>query len=234
MIKWLFYLFLALTFTLQSCDPNSEKKERDTSQQDPSNSADEKTDNPKKPEKELTKPEMVARMETSKGELLVQLYFEKTPLTVSNFVALAEGNMPNKHSEQGEPYYNGLTFHRVVPNTIVQGGCPLNTGTGNPGYRFQDEFVHSLNHNRAGMLSMANSGPNTNGSQFFFTLKPLPQLNAKHTVFGKVITGMKVLRSIEKGDEIKSIKIIRKSKEAKDFNAKNIFYQRSFETYETP
>ncbi len=170
---------------------------------------------------------LYAKLNTSKGEILVQLEFEKTPGTVGNFVALAEGNLENNSKAQGTPFYDGLKFHRVIPNFMIQGGCPLGTGTGNPGYRFDDEFHPSLTHDKPGVLSMANSGPGTNGSQFFITHVETPWLDNKHTVFGHVIKGQEVVDAIQQGDTIDSVEIIRKGDAAEKFNAVEAF--RTFE-----
>jgi peptidyl-prolyl cis-trans isomerase B (cyclophilin B) len=136
-------------------------------------------------------------MTTSKGDIAATLYASKTPMTVANFLNLAKRG-----------YYDNLTFHRVIPNFMVQGGCPQGTGTGNPGYRFGDEIHPALNHDGPGVFSMANSGPGTNGSQFFITHLATPHLNGKHTVFGKVTKGMDVVNAIQKGATIKSIKVL--------------------------
>lgn len=170
---------------------------------------------------------LYAKFNTSKGEILVSLEFEKTPGTVGNFVALAEGNLENSSKPQGQPYYNGLKFHRVISDFMIQGGCPLGTGTGNPGYQFDDEFHSDLKHDGPGILSMANSGPGTNGSQFFITHIETPWLDNKHTVFGKVSKGQDIVDSIAQGDEMTSIEIIRIGKEAEKFNAVEAF--RTFE-----
>ena len=140
---------------------------------------------------------LYAKFNTTKGEILVNLEFEKTPGTVGNFVALAEGNMENSAKPQGTPYYDGLKFHRVIADFMIQGGCPQGAGTGSPGYKFDDEFHPDLKHDGPGVLSMANSGPNTNGSQFFINTADNSFLDTKHTVFGKVVSGMEVVKEIE-------------------------------------
>jgi cyclophilin family peptidyl-prolyl cis-trans isomerase len=137
-----------------------------------------------------------AKFNTTKGTILVNLEFEKTPGTVGNFVALAEGNLENDIKSQGTPYYDGLKFHRVIPDFMIQGGCPQGTGTGNPGYKFDDEFHSDLKHDAPGKLAMANSGPATNGSQFYITHVPTPWLDGKHTVFGSVVEGQEIVDAI--------------------------------------
>jgi FKBP-type peptidyl-prolyl cis-trans isomerase len=166
---------------------------------------------------------LYAKFTTSKGEIVVNLEFEKTPGTVGNFVALAEGNLENNARPQGEPYYNGLKFHRVIADFMIQGGCPLGTGTGSPGYSFDDEFHPELKHNSPGILSMANSGPASNGSQFFITHVATPWLDNKHTVFGKVIEGQDVVDAVAQDDLLNSIEIIRVGSEAENFNAIEAF-----------
>jgi peptidyl-prolyl cis-trans isomerase A (cyclophilin A) len=168
-----------------------------------------------------------AKFTTSKGEILVQLEHEKTPGTVGNFVALSEGNLDNEVKPQGTPYYNGLKFHRVIPEFMIQGGCPQGTGTGNPGYKFDDEFHPDLKHDAPGKLAMANSGPATNGSQFYITHIPTPWLDNKHSVFGSVIEGQDIVDTIAQGDALSSVKIIRVGVEAEGFNAIESF--RKFE-----
>ena len=170
---------------------------------------------------------LYAKFNTSKGEILVNLEFEKTPGTVGNFVALAEGNLENSAKPQGTPYYDGLNFHRVIPDFMIQGGCPQGTGTGNPGYKFDDEIHPDLKHDAPGKLSMANAGPGTNGSQFFITHVETPWLDGKHTVFGSVVEGQDVVDAVAQGDKIESIEIIREGEAAKNFNAVEAF--RTFE-----
>lgn len=160
-----------------------------------------------------------AKFNTSKGEILVKLTHDKTPGTVGNFVALAEGKQENKVKPKGEPYYDGLKFHRVIPDFMIQGGCPLGTGTGDAGYKFDDEFHPDLTHSAPGVLSMANAGPGTNGSQFFITHVPTPWLDNKHTVFGHVESGQDVVDSVAQGDAIESLEIIRVGEEAQNWDA---------------
>ena len=172
-----------------------------------------------------------ADIQTTNGDILVKLEFEKTPVTVANFVSLAEGNNPFvSDSLKGKNFYDGLIFHRVMKDFMIQGGDPAGNGTGNPGYKFMDEFNDSLLHTKKGILSMANSGPATNGSQFFITHKETPWLNKKHTVFGEVIVGLEVLDTIanvktgrrnkpEKDIVMNQVRIIRNGKEAKSFDA---------------
>ena len=167
-----------------------------------------------------------AKFTTPKGDILVNLEYEKTPGTVGNFVALAEGNLENNAKPQGTPYYNGLKFHRVIPDFMIQGGCPQGTGTGNPGYKFDDEIHPDLKHDAPGKLSMANAGPGTNGSQFFITHVATPWLDGKHTVFGNVIEGQDVVDAIAQGDDM-NLEILRVGDTAEAFNAVEAF--RTFE-----
>ncbi len=164
-----------------------------------------------------------AKFNTSKGEILIKLTHDKTPGTVGNFVALAEGNQENKVKAKGEPYYDGLKFHRVIPDFMVQGGCPQGTGTGDAGYKFDDEFHPDLNHSEPGVLSMANSGPGTNGSQFFITHVPTPWLDNKHTVFGQLESGQEVVDSIAQGDKVESLEIVREGDKAQNWDAVEAF-----------
>jgi peptidyl-prolyl cis-trans isomerase A (cyclophilin A) len=164
-----------------------------------------------------------AKFETTKGVILVELTHKKTPGTVGNFVSLAEGTQTNNHKKEGEPYYNGLKFHRVIPDFMIQGGCPQGTGVGGPGYQFDDEFHPELKHNKAGTLSMANAGPATNGSQFFITHGTTDWLDGKHTVFGYVVEGQEIVDQIAQGDLIQSLTIERHGVEAQAWDALKAF-----------
>lgn len=168
-----------------------------------------------------------AKFNTPKGAILVKLTHDKTPGTVGNFVALAEGNLENKAKPQGQPFFNGLKFHRVIPDFMIQGGDPNGTGTGGPGYKFDDEFHPDLRHDTPGVLSMANSGPGSNGSQFFITHVATPWLDQKHTVFGNVVEGQDVVDAVAQGDTMDSVEIIRVGEEAQKWNAVEAF--RTFE-----
>ena len=166
---------------------------------------------------------LFARITTARGDMVLRLEYQKTPLTVCNFIALAEGKMTNAG---GKPFYNGLTFHRVISksngdpqNFMIQGGDPLGNGSGGPGYQFPDEVDASLRHNGPGILSMANAGPGTNGSQFFITLDATPWLDGKHTVFGRIIQGQEVVNNTRRGDVIERIAIIRNGNDAAAFKA---------------
>ena len=164
-----------------------------------------------------------AKIKTAKGNILLRLAYDKAPATVANFVALAEGKQKNSQKPLGVPYYDGLTFHRVIADFMIQGGCPLGTGTGEPGYRFDDEFHPELKHNKAGVISMANAGPGTNGSQFFITHRPTPHLDGKHAVFGEVVEGQNVVDSIAQGDKIQEIEILRVGEKAQAWDAVKVF-----------
>jgi cyclophilin family peptidyl-prolyl cis-trans isomerase len=203
MIKKLKFIFLLIILSIISCKSTSYKNLNDG---------------------------LYADIETDKGAILLQLNFEDVPITVANFVALAEGNnnyVADKY--KGKPFYDGLKFHRVVKNFIIQGGDPIGSGKGGPGYQFEDEFPTNdegnllLKHDKAGVLSMANAGPDNNGSQFFITLKPSPHLDGRHTIFGHVIQGQKVVDSIEQNDIMNKVKIIRVGSGAKNFKAAKLF-----------
>ncbi|WP_417885593.1 peptidylprolyl isomerase [Zunongwangia sp.] len=178
---------------------------------------------------------MYAKFDTSMGPIIAELYFEQTPITVASFVSLAEGenNMVDS-TYKGKEFYDGLIFHRVIDGFVIQGGDPEGTGRGGPGYKFPDEFVDSLHHDSKGVLSMANAGPGTNGSQFFITLAPTPNLDGRHTVFGKVVKGQDVVDAIGKVETvgmdrpkkdvvINHVEIIRKGKAARKFDAPKVF-----------
>ncbi|MGE4583092.1 MAG: peptidylprolyl isomerase [Sphaerochaeta sp.] len=158
---------------------------------------------------------LYAVLHTNKGNITLQLEHERTPMTVANFVGLAEGTL--NVNGNSKPFYNNLSFHRVIENFMIQGGCPKGNGTGGPGYTFPDEFDESLKHTGPGTLSMANAGPGTNGSQFFITHVATPWLDGKHSVFGHVVEGQKVVDAIEQGDTIKKVEIVRVGEQAKAF-----------------
>lgn len=171
-------------------------------------------------------PGLYARMETTRGTILLELEYRRAPLTVINFVGLAEGTIEHSRGS-GIRFYDGLTFHRVIADFMIQGGDPTGTGTGGPGYRFPDEFDRSLRHDRPGILSMANSGKNTNGSQFFITHVPTPWLDGRHAVFGTVVRGQDVVDSIRQGDRIQRVEIERVGSEAKQFATDQAAFERA-------
>jgi peptidyl-prolyl cis-trans isomerase A (cyclophilin A) len=166
---------------------------------------------------------MYAEFNTSKGKIVCKLEMDKTPITVANFVSLAEGNNPKTTVNKGKPFYDGLTFHRVIANFMIQGGDPQGNGSGGPGYSFADEIDPTLKHVGPGILSMANAGPGTNGSQFFITHVATPWLDGKHTVFGSVVEGQAIVNTVAQGDKIQSLKIIRIGDIARKFEAAKTF-----------
>lgn len=171
---------------------------------------------------------MYAKFETSKGDIYCALEFKKTPMTVANFIGLAEGKIKNTAKAENVPYYDGNRFHRVIPSFMIQGGCPMGNGMGDPGYKFPDEIDTTLKHSVPGILSMANAGPNTNGSQFFITHVPTKWLDGKHAVFGHVVQGQDVVDKIAQNDTIRHLTVLRKGKEAEAFDA-----AKTFETLKT-
>lgn len=167
---------------------------------------------------------LYAQVYTSKGLIVGKLEYQKAPLTVANFVGLAEGTKKHNRAES-KKFYDGLTFHRVISDFMIQGGDPAGNGTGGPGYQFEDEFDASLKHDRPGVFSMANAGPGTNGSQFFITHVPTPHLNNRHSVFGQVVSGQEVVNAIRNGDNIDSIRIVRVGAAARAFKSDEAAFQ---------
>ena len=161
---------------------------------------------------------LFAAIKTTKGTIVCQLEYAKTPITVANFVALAKGEQKNIAKGAGVPYFDGIVFHRVIADFMVQCGDPTGTGMGGPGYVFPDEIDRSLKHDTPGKLSMANAGPGTNGSQFFITHVPTSWLDGKHTVYGHVVSGQNVVDAIKQGDKIETVSIIANGNEAKAFD----------------
>ncbi len=180
-------------------------------------------------EKELSaikgKDGVFAIMETSKGSIVLELFYDKTPLTVTNFVGLSEGTLD---ATKGKHFYDGLTFHRVIADFMIQGGDPEGTGRGGPGYRFVDECRDDLTFDKPGYLAMANAGPGTNGSQFFITHVPTDWLNGKHTIFGKVVNedSQKVVNAVQQGDKIVKVTIVRQGADAEKFTATQADFDR--------
>ncbi len=164
-----------------------------------------------------------ANILTKKGNIKIKLEYIKAPITVANFVNLAEGKTINNFKDKGVPFYDGLIFHRVINDFMIQGGCPEGKGTGDPGFKFDDEFHEDLKHDKPGTLSMANSGPNTNGSQFFITHNPTAWLDGKHSVFGYVVSGQEIVKKIENNDKINRIKIEKIGNSANKWDSVKIF-----------
>lgn len=209
------YLFLVLIIGLSACSGEEMNvNESNSEQNENKNTVASEVDH------------IYAIIHTSKGEIVCDLAFEHAPITVANFVGLSEGNLETPYNEGNKPYYDNLVFHRVIEKFMIQGGDPLGSGSGGPGYSFRDEITQ-LRHDRPGTLSMANSGPNTNGSQFFITHVPTPWLDGKHTVFGYVIRGQEIVDKIEMGDKILHIEIQREGPLANDFHAVKVFEKRN-------
>jgi len=188
-VFWIYlvaFVLMAFSFNAQSAEKKSTKNSSKKSQKEQAQKG----------------TPMFAIFETNKGNIKIKLFADKAPKTVENFVGLAEGTKeftdPKTGKKTKRPFYDGLIFHRVIPNFMIQGGCPLGTGTGDPGYRFADEFDSSLKHDKPGKLSMANAGPNTNGSQFFITVAATPWLDGKHAIFGEVVEGYENVEAISK------------------------------------
>ncbi len=170
------------------------------------------------PQQQTLPDGLYAELETNRGTILCRLYYQKAPLPVTNFAGLASGQLETSQGPaQGEPFYDGLTFHRVIDDFMIQGGCPQGNGRGGPGYRFPDQIHPSLRHDSPGILSMANSGPDTNGSQFFITHKATPWLDGKHAVFGKVVRGMETVNAIQQGDTLQTVRILARGSQAREF-----------------
>ena len=164
-----------------------------------------------------------ANIKTKKGNIKIKLEYIKAPITVANFVNLAEGKIKNSSKYNGSPFYDGLIFHRVINDFMIQGGCPEGKGTGGPGFKFDDEFHEDLKHDKPGTLSMANSGPNTNGSQFFITHNATNWLDGKHSVFGYVVSGQEIVDQIQNNDKIQSISIEKIGKLAIKWDSVKVF-----------
>lgn len=221
---------LAFTAGLQGC---GSKASSESTQKEATSTEQEQVTEPeetqtKETQEMTTDPNegLFAEFKTNRGTILIKLAMDNAPMTVGNFVALAEGTMPNKAKEIGVPFYDGLKFHRVISiangdgqNFMIQGGDPMGTGAGDPGYKFRDEFHPELRHDKSGVLSMANSGPGSNGSQFFVTHGPTPWLDGKHSVFGYVVEGMDIVNATLQNDVIEKLTIIRKGAAAENFDA---------------
>ncbi len=214
---------LALTGTLLACGAApTNGGENTSSASTPAPKAEQITE-PQKPVQATDNGEgLFAIITTAKGTIKLKLEYQKVPMTVANFVALAQGKQHNSAKPDGSPYFDGIKFHRVIPDFMIQGGDPTGTGSGGPGYKFPDEIDPSLKHDRPGTMSMANAGPYTNGSQFFITHKETPWLDGKHAVFGYVVSGQDVVNAVVGGDAMTTVKIEAVGKDAKAFDAMEV------------
>ncbi|MCB9251018.1 MAG: peptidylprolyl isomerase [Flavobacteriales bacterium] len=172
---------------------------------------------------------IVAKIETEKGFVFIDLFYKKTPLTVANFIGLAEGTIPNEVKKKDEPYYDGLKFFKVFRDSLLITGCPKNNGSGQPGYLFKNEIDPELKPDKKGVVCMYSYGPNTNGSQFAICLKPVPEFDSERSIFGQVLKGMDVLDKIQQGDELRNVKIIRLGRKAERFSPGKVFTQNGFD-----
>lgn len=213
-------LTLSAAIGFSSCKNQEKKEETNTPTVEQTAPAQEM------PKVEDVKEGILAHIYTKKGEIVCLLEYEKTPMTVGNFIGLAEGKIENKCKANGKPYYDGLKFHRVIADFMIQGGDPQGDGSGGPGYNFPDEIDQSLQFIGPGILAMANAGPSTNGSQFFITHKITDWLNGKHTIFGHVVKGQEVVNAIQQGDVMDSIRIERKGDKAMAFDAVKSFNEK--------
>jgi peptidyl-prolyl cis-trans isomerase A (cyclophilin A) len=182
------------------------------------------TENEQKDKKQVStlSDGIYAHITTRHGTIVIKLEHEKAPMTVANFVGLAEGKVKNTAKPEGTPYFDGIKFHRVIANFMIQGGDPTGTGMSGPGYAFADEIHPELKHDRPGTLSMANAGPATNGSQFFITHGPTPHLDGRHAVFGYVVSGQEVVNAVQQNDAMESVRIERVGKAAKEWDATKV------------
>lgn len=187
------------------------------------------TPNQKMVKKAGEKKGIFAKITTEKGVILAKLEYEKAPLTVANFIGLTQGLIPNEIKKPGVPYYDGLKFYKVYKGYMLMTGCPKNDGNGYPGYLFADEFHKDLKHDAPGILSMVSNGPNSNGSQFVITLKASPVLDNKNPVFGKVISGMDIVNSVQQGETLLKIEIIRIGRKARAFDPLKVFAKNGFD-----
>lgn len=210
---------------LLSCGENEENQYNEDTVGESIVAGEEEVDETDNEVSEATEGGMYAAIETSKGTINVELFYEQAPLTVANFIGLAEGNLEVDGTVIDQPFYDGLIFHRVIADFMIQGGDPQGTGIGGPGYEFKDEFHPDLRHDSPGVLSMANSGPNTNGSQFFITHVETPWLDDVHSIFGHVVSeeDQAIVDAIEQEDKIISITIIRETEKAQNFDANETF-----------